>query len=93
MNPEKKAKIFEYFHYLLCLINTYSENQRDIKNIDEILRNYSEKMLKISSENKLPEIDIKFSTLIYDIDSMIITKVGFDNLIFEYKDFIESFQN
>ncbi len=91
MNQNKQTQIFEYFYYLFCFLNIYSENKKNVQYIDDKLKSFSEKMLKINSENSLSQIDNRFSTIIYDLESILMTKVGYDNFIGDHKDFIESF--
>lgn len=87
----KNPKTFEYFYNLLCFISLYIDNQRDIKFIDDQLNTYIKKMQDINQDLKLSETDSRFGNLILDLESIIDTKTGFDNIIIEYKDFIINF--
>lgn len=91
MNKIKKEKIYEYFYYLLCYINLYIDNERNIKDIDGELIAYINKMVEVSSQNNLDEVDKRFQNLYLDLESIINTKLGFREMMIEYKDFIESF--
>lgn len=93
MKELNKAKVFEYYYYLLCFINLYIDNQRNVQFIDEKLMGFVKKMTDIAVENKFSDFDKKYQDLFLDLESVVVTKTGFDNIIIEYKDFIESFSS
>lgn len=91
MKTTNNDKIYEYFFYLLCYINLYIDNKRDVRDIDEKLMNFVNRMIDVAIENKLFDLDKRFGDLYLDLESIVTTKTGFDDMMIEYKDFIESY--
>ena len=87
----KTEFIYKYFYYFLNFILLYQDQDHLSKNYDFKIE-FMDRMSDLNQEQKLYEIDKRFSEMIYDMETCIFAKEDLKIIINEYKDFIKKYK-